>query len=94
VQANNVVSFLLFYFILYIQTLQNKVLRNIINALWYIRNTNIHRVLKVDMVDTVIKKFAVSHEHRLHQHVNIEAIQLLDTQRRIKLAGGPWQKYF
>ena len=62
-----------------IQTFQNKVLRNIINAPWYIRNTNIHRNLKVDMIDTVIKKFAVSHEHRIQQHVNIETIQLLDT---------------
>ena len=67
-----------------IQTFQNKVLRNIINAPWYIKNINIHRDLKVDMVDTVIKKFAVSHENRLHHHVNTEAIQLLDTTDSIR----------
>ena len=67
-----------------IQTFQNKVLRNLINAPWYIKNINIHRDLKVDMVDTLIKKFAVSHENRLHHHVNTEAIQLLDTTDSIR----------
>ena len=38
---------------------------------------------QVDMVDTVFKKFAVSHEHRLHQQVYMEAYQLLDTTDNI-----------
>lgn len=70
-----------------IQRFQNKVLRNIVNAPWYIRNTDIHRDLKVEDVESEIKKFAKSHEQRLHQHVNVEAIQLLDTTdivRRLK----------
>jgi hypothetical protein len=32
----------------------------------------------METVDKVIKEFAKSHEERLHQHVNVEAIQLLD----------------
>ncbi len=71
-----------------IQNFQNKVLRNIVNAPWYIRNSDIHRDLKVEDVATEIKKFARSHEKRLHNHVNVEAIQLLDTTtdipRRLK----------
>ena len=43
-----------------IQTLQNKVLRNIINAPWYINNINIHKDLKVESVYNEIKKFASS----------------------------------
>ncbi len=66
---------------------QNKVFRNIVHAHWYIRNSDIHRDLKVEDVATEIKKFVRTHEKRLHHHVNVEAIQLLDTtdiSRRLK----------
>jgi hypothetical protein len=33
-----------------IQRFQNKVLRNVIDAHWYVRNANLHRDLKIDMV--------------------------------------------
>lgn len=42
---------------------------------------HIHNDLKVELVISTIstiKKYTVIHEHRLHQHVKIEAIQLLD----------------
>ena len=32
----------------------------------------------MEMVTAVIRRFARKHEARLHQHVNVEAIQLLD----------------
>lgn len=70
-----------------IQTFQNKVLRNIVNAPWYIRNRDIHRDLSIADVATEIKRFASKHELRLHRHVNIEALQLLDNanlRRRLK----------
>lgn len=70
-----------------IQRFQNKVLRGIVNAPWYIRNEDIHRDLKMDFVTKVVQKYAEAHEHRLHYHVNVEAIQLLDTTdivRRLK----------
>lgn len=70
-----------------IQRFQNKVLRAIVNAPWYIRNSDLHRDLQVEFVENEISKFARSHEKRLHQHVNTEAIQLLDTTdmvRRLK----------
>lgn len=70
-----------------IQRFQNKVLRAIVNAPWYIRNDDLHRDLRMDFVDNVIKNFAEAHEYRLHHHVNVEAIQLLDNTnivRRLK----------
>jgi len=70
-----------------IQRFENKVLRNIVNAPWYVRNEDLHRDLKVDVIEEVIKKNAVSHEQRLIRHVNNEASQLLNesgTERRLK----------
>ena len=70
-----------------IQRFQNKVLRGIVDAPWYIRNDNLHKDLNVEMVDKEVKKFAQSHEQRLLKHVNVEALQLLDNDglvRRLK----------
>lgn len=67
-----------------IQRFQNKVLRGIVNAPWYIRNDNLHRDLKVEFVDDEIGKYARSHENRLLHHVNTEAHQLLDNTNIIR----------
>jgi hypothetical protein len=53
-------------------------LRNIIDAPWYVRNSDFHRDLEIDAVDKEIKRFARTHEDRLHQHKNVKALQLLD----------------
>jgi hypothetical protein len=58
-----------------IQKFQNKVLRGIVNAPWYARNSNIHCDLGIRMVTAEIKRTAKKHEDRLHQHTNVEAIQ-------------------
>ncbi len=70
-----------------IQRFQNRVLRNIVDAPWYVRNTDLHRDLEVNLVLNEIQKNARRHEERLQQHVNIEATQLLnntDIVRRLK----------
>jgi hypothetical protein len=70
-----------------IQCFQNKVLRNIIDAPWYVRNSDLHRDLEIDTVDKQIKTYARKHEDRLHQHANVEALQILensDIVRRFK----------
>jgi hypothetical protein len=59
-----------------IQLFQNDVLMNMVNAPWYIRNSDLHRGLPVDLVTSEIQRFAQKHERRLHQHENVEAIQL------------------
>jgi hypothetical protein len=70
-----------------IQRFQNKVLRNIFDAPWYMRNSNLHGDLEIDTVDKEMKRFAWKHEDQLHQHTNVEALQLLDSSdivRRLK----------
>jgi hypothetical protein len=69
-----------------IQRFQNSGLRNIVDATWYIRNTELHRDLQMETVTNEIANFAMKHEERLH-HVNVEAFQLLDKSelaRRLK----------
>jgi hypothetical protein len=60
-----------------IHQFQNKVLRNIVDAPWYIRYANHNRDLQMEIVKNETGKFAKKHEERLH-HVNLEANQLLD----------------
>lgn len=67
-----------------IQTFQNKVLRNIVNAPWYVRNSDLHRDLGIPMVKDEIKRFAGKHEARLHLHENAEVLQLLDNQHLVR----------
>jgi hypothetical protein len=61
-----------------IQRFQNRVLRNIVGAPWYVRNADIHRDLRIEMVTAEVRWFARKHEERLLHHDNVEAIQLLD----------------
>jgi len=49
-----------------------------VNAPWYIRNNDLHRIMQVDVVTSEIQRFTQKHEGRLHHHENAEAIQLLD----------------
>jgi len=77
-----------------IQRLQNKVLRNIVDATWYIRNADLQRDLQMEMVTNEIGKFAEKHEERLLHHVNVEAIQLVDNSelvRRLKRKKKPFE---
>jgi len=67
-----------------IQTFQNKVLRNIVKAPWYIRNDDIHRDLGIPTVEEEIKKTAVRHKQRLAHHINPEILQLLDHQPEVR----------
>jgi hypothetical protein len=69
-----------------IQRFQNKVLKCIVNAPWYVQN-NDHRDLGIETVTDIIAKFAKSHEERLQVHINIKAFRLLNVNnitRRLK----------
>jgi hypothetical protein len=59
-----------------IQRYQNKVLKCIVNAHWYFRNSDLHRDLGIETVTDMIAKFAKSHEKRLQDHINIEPSRL------------------
>ena len=70
-----------------IQRFQNKVLRSIVDAPWYTRNSDLHKDLKADSVVEEIEKSAKSHQTRLEAHTNVEALQLLNNSnivRRLK----------
>jgi uncharacterized protein YeeX (DUF496 family) len=70
-----------------IQCYQNKVQKCIVNAPWYVRNSDLHRDLGIQTVTDIIAKFANSHEKRLQDHINIEASRVLNVNiitRRLK----------
>jgi len=67
-----------------IQRFQNRALRNIVDAPWYVSNAGLHWDLQMEMVTTEIGKFAKKHEERLLHHVNVEAIQLLDNSELVR----------
>jgi len=66
-----------------IQRFQNKVLKSIVDAPWYIRNADLHRDLQMEMVTNEIGKFAKKHEESFLHHVNVEEIQLLDNSELV-----------
>lgn len=70
-----------------IQTFQNKVLRSIVNAPWYIRNEDLHRDLKMEYINEEIKKHALRHVVSLQHHGNPYIRQMVDNpiaERRLQ----------
>ena len=66
---------------------QNKAIRNIVDAPWYIRNTDLHKDLQMKMVTNEIGKLSKKPEERFLHHVNVEASHLLcnsELVRRLK----------
>jgi hypothetical protein len=75
------------YNIQVIQRFQNKVLKYIVQAPWYIHNGDLHRDLRIETVTDIITRLASSHKKRLQNHINSEVSTLLDVQnipRRLK----------
>ena len=70
---------------LIIQRFQNKVLRNIFNALCYFRNSDLHCDLEMETIKEAITKVTKNHEQLLLNHVNAEVIQLLFHFQNINL---------
>jgi len=70
-----------------IQRFQKKVLRNIVDAPWNIRNADLHRDLQMETFTNEIRKFAKKHEVKLLHHGKVEAIQaiqMLDTNEQVR----------
>lgn len=67
-----------------IQCFQNKVLRGIVNAPWYIRNDNLHRDLRMEYVSEEIQKQARKHVQRLSRHQNADIRRMLDTPNAVR----------
>jgi len=60
-----------------IQRFQNKYLRIIVNAAWYVTNDTLHHDLNVPYVEDEIKKFSQRYADRLEEHPNTLAIDLM-----------------
>jgi len=70
-----------------IQRFQNKYLRIIVNAPWYVSDDTLHHDLNVPYVRDEIKKFSQRYADRLEKHPNVLAIDLMsdaETPRRSK----------
>jgi len=59
-----------------IQRFQNKHLRIIVDASWYVTNDVLHHDLNVPYVRDEIKKFSRGYADRLEEHSNVLAIDL------------------
>jgi hypothetical protein len=63
-----------------IQRFQNKVLKCIVQAPWYIRNSDLHRDLRIETVNDIITRLASSHKKIVQNHINSEVSKLNTTQ--------------
>lgn len=68
----------------YSNGIRNKILRNIINAPWYVRKKDIHRDLRIETVKEEIQHFAQKHQTKLRNHVNAKAVKLLDCKMQLR----------
>jgi len=67
-----------------IQRCQNKVLKNIVDTPWYTRDAKFHREIQMGMVTSETGKFANKDEERFLHHVDVEAMQLLDSSELVR----------
>jgi hypothetical protein len=56
------------------------ILQTIVDTYRYTPNEMIHDDLGLEWVDEVIHNFATRYEEWLHQHTNVLALELLDTE--------------
>jgi hypothetical protein len=70
-----------------IHRFQKKALKCIIQAHWYIHNSDLHRNVGIETVTDIITRLASSHKKRLQNNINSEESRLLNVQnirRRLK----------
>ncbi len=67
-----------------IQRHQNKALRLVAGAPWYVRNDVLHSDLQVPTVLETIQRLATRNENRLHHHPNALALELLDNSSHLR----------
>lgn len=64
-----------------IQKMQNKILRTIVKAPWYIRNEDLHRDLGIQTVKEEILSSAQKHAYKLQSHNNLDLNYIYADQR-------------
>ncbi|GBO31271.1 RNA-directed DNA polymerase from mobile element jockey [Araneus ventricosus] len=69
------------------QILQNKILRIIVNAAWYVRNSVIHNDLKIQTIDEFIKDVSRNFFQKFVNHTNPTVLDQLNyTRNKVKYA--------
>lgn len=61
-----------------LQRFQNKILRVITNAPWFVPNNILHNDLKITTVEEEVKKYSIQYKERLQIHPNELATSLMD----------------
>lgn len=69
-----------------IQRTQNGILKNLANAPWFLRNSELHGELNMNTVSAEIKKFAATYKKRLAIHPNplAEELNIISYPKRLK----------
>lgn len=67
-----------------LQRYQNKVLRSIVNATWYVTNYATHQYLKIPFVREEIVRLTEKYLQRLRSHENELATNLLDNNETLR----------
>lgn len=67
-----------------IEVSQNLILRQIANARWYERNSDIRAELGIESIEGYISRMYNNYEDRLHDHPNPEAVRLLDWDDHVR----------
>lgn len=67
-----------------LQRFQNKILRTIVNAPWYVPNDVIHSDLRVANVNSEIKDFSDKYRNRIESHPNELANELLSHSQEVR----------
>ena len=68
-----------------LQRRQNRLLRMITSAPWYVRNSNIHNDLNVPMIKDEVKRHSETYLKKLETHPNILARNLLHNRGHLRL---------
>lgn len=68
-----------------LQRFQSKVLRKIVNALWFVSNKTIYQDLKMFSVQEEIYRFSSQYLDKLNEHANHLAVRLLENSEAIDL---------
>lgn len=71
--------------IIKLQRVQSRILRTMVNAPWYVRNTNLHRDLHIETVADTIQQYSRKYQLKLEQHPNALAREILERPRYRRL---------
>jgi hypothetical protein len=67
-----------------LQRFENKILRQLIDCPWFVRNCELHHYLNIPTILEEMKKYSAKYQYRLNCHANHLAINLLDNSDEVR----------